>query len=1032
MRRRRKDVPLWVKIVLLSGSVLILIVLLLYDKYSTQRTQEYLHRLHQEELEKRAQIEKDLYITRDNCDFWTENTPFFTYEVVADANQLENYTEYTSAYLNNAQILIDMDGTLQERTDAQYIWRFWASSTNEKEIAVFNGGVSETFIINEQATQFYIEIENPNRIRLEVLDGDDNFGEIRVGDSQIILVEDQFLDVDNDCGQFLCDSDARKLLKFNTDMYQTVAMTDSRGEFEKLLEINEPQNMRVRLQNGNYVGELRWSDFANIDLNIEARYLIDFNARLGSGSGKFTLDINNGEYYADRSITSQYYEYAFPLTDLEEINSLYIKMDLGEGVAEFDNFSIYSANGDSLNFPGGSYLVEPYENIELLESDKIADSAIACLVDDDYLYSLRDGSLIIYQLLDNGSVGNILSSTNELGDIREMIFIKNKSALAITSRENGVYFVDISDKSAPVVCSNYDTLGMATGISSVGNYIAVCGRFFGTEIIDISDLYQPSFCSCVSNIEEYYDCFMTDGYLYVSVWANRCIEVYDLANVYNPKSINRITLDGNGGGCYVENDILYVATGYCREGEADDEFDSAFGTGTGLEIFDVSDPENIEWISACMIDGRYYIAGFDHWKVIVSNGIAYLSSVSNGIYIFDVSNPYQPIRTEHIGVSIAEDSDAYKPLSSVYILPEGGNGGDKEIITDIALSDGRIYFSGYRGGIYSYDYEAAAALMDVEGELSGQKLENQIDVRIPGYECEYFMPENGSVYAVQEYSDRIYVACGSDGILVLDQNLNIIEKHATESAVMDIQIENNFLYSAEAESGIGVYMLSDNGLTKVGMCNSSSTENILFSQLQVMGNGNHILAQAGWTFTAMIDVSDPRNPIIENEMSPGLLYSRNLCNGNVLQNGISYSAVFSRNRMVWYDGDGNEVVNYPVNLVAESDGASSLGDKVLVMNNRGYLVFDPLTIDESSIESLQNYGIEGEYLRGKPSIYEDLMVVSYGYGKKIFLVDIQNIEEPELIAQTDVEGNPDIAEITDDTIYIPLRRGGLLVLREEE
>ena len=182
----------------------------------------------------------------------------------------------------------------------------------------------------------------------------------------------------------------------------------------------------------------------------------------------------------------------------------------------------------------------------------------------------------------------------------------------------------------------------------------------------------------------------------------------------------------------------------------------------------------------------------------------------------------------------------------------------------------------------------------------------------------------------------------------------------------------------------------------------------------------------------MIDVSDPRNPIIENEMSPGLLYSRNLCNGNVLQNGISYSAVFSRNRMVWYDGDGNEVVNYPVNLVAESDGASSLGDKVLVMNNRGYLVFDPLTIDESSIESLQNYGIEGEYLRGKPSIYEDLMVVSYGYGKKIFLVDIQNIEEPELIAQTDVEGNPDIAEITDDTIYIPLRRGGLLVLREEE
>lgn len=1030
MMRRSRSVPLWIKIILLSGSVFVLIALLWYDKYTTQKTQDYLQQLQQEELERRAEIEKTLYITQDNCNFWLENTPFFPCEVMADTNQLEDYTEYTSAYLNNAQIRINMDGTLQERTDAQYIWRFWASSTNEKEIVVFNGKESESFLINEQATQFYIKIENPDRLRLEVLDGDDNFGEIKVGDSQIILVENQFLDVDNDCGQFLCDSDARELLIFNTDMYQSVALTDSRGKFQKLQEITEPEKVRVKLQNGNYVGEFCWSDFANVDLNKEACYLIDFNARLGSGSGKFTLDINNGEYYADRSITSQYYEYAFPITDLEEINSLSIKMDL-EGDVEFNNFSIYSAHGDSLDFPGGSYLIESYEKIELLESDKIADSAIACLVDDDYLYSLRDGSLVIYQLLDNGLVGNILSSTSGLGDTREMIFIKNKSALAITSRENGVYFVDISDKSAPVICSNYDTLGMATGISSIGNYIAVCGRFFGTEIIDISDLYQPSFCSCVSNIEEYYDCFMTEDYLYVSAWANRCIEVYDLSNVYDPKSINRITLDGNGGGCYVENDILYVATGYCREGEADDEFDSAFGTGTGLEIFDVSDPENIKWVSACMIDGRYYIAGFDHWKVIVSNGIAYLSSVSNGIYIFDVSNPYQPIRTEHIVVSIPEDSDAYKPLSSVYILPEGGDGGDKEIITDIALSDGRIYFSGYRGGIYSYDYAASEPLIDVEGNLSGQKLENTIDVRIPGYECEYFIPENGSVYAVEEYADKIYVACGSDGILVLDQNLNIIEKYATVSAVMDIKIANNFLYSAEAESGVGVYMFSDNGLTKVGTCNSSSTENILFSQLQVIGNGNHILAQAGWTLAAMIDVSDPYNPIIENEMSLGLLYSRNLCDGCVLQNGIKYSAVFSRNRMVWYDDDGNTVVNYPVNLVAESDGAASLGDKVLVINNRGYIVFDPLTIDEGSIENLQNYGIEGAYLRGKPSIYEDLMVVSYGYGKKIFLVDIRNIEKPKLIAQADVEGNPDIAEITDDSIYIPLRRGGLLALRKE-
>lgn len=983
-----------------------------------------------DEHQKREEEEKKLYISSANFNIWANNDVTFPYELVMDTESILENTKSYSAYINNARNVIALEDMEEAPEGKQYVWRFWVSSTNEKQLAVSNGIESILYTIGKEPTQIYTKIGTVDRLSIEVKGGKQDFGEIIVGDSQIISIDENNID-DDDFGQFLNNDVAKSMVQFEDVIAPAVALTDERGIFEELASLNMADITRVKINKDEYQGMFYWNNLDGFDVNEKDIWMIDFVAHRTSGSGKLRLSVNDGEYTAERSVTTQNHEYVFPITGIEKIEDIALKADLNEQGIQISNFKIYKAFGDTINLPGGSYLVDAYDDVTIEEKERIADNALACLVDGDKIYRLQEGKLLINYRKADGSLGDTLAELNGLGDTREMVFIKDCKALAITSRENGVYFVDVSNVEVPEICSNYDTLGMATGISTMGDYVAVCGRFFGTEIIDISDLYFPKYCSCVSNIEEYYDCFMADGYLYVSVWANQCIEVYSLKDVYHPVSINRVPLDGNGGGCYVENNILYVATGYCREGKAENEFDSAFGTGTGLEVFDVSDPSNIEWLSQCMIDGRYYISGFDHWKVIVSSGYAYMSSVSNGVYIYDVSNPSEPKRIRHISVNIPMESEAFKPLSNVYILPEGGKGGDKDIITDIALDNGLVYITGYRSGTYVLKYPNAQPLAKIQGNLNGQAETKNQSISIEGYTSSFYKPENAAVYATAIYEEKIYVACGSDGIVILDKELNVLQTVKTSRAVMDIVACNGYVYTAEAENGLGVYSISDRGLTKVGTCTIADNSSILFSQIQMLGNEKYILVQAGWTIATLVDVSDSKNPIVLDKMNLGLMYSRNLCSGNIQQGKKQYSGVFSRNKVVWYDETGKEIVEMPVALVSESDGAAAFGDKVLVLNNRGYMVFDPISINEDDLNEFPHYYIDNIKLRGKPSVHDDLLVVSYGYGKKITIVNIKDVENPELIANIEVEGTPDVAEITDDAIYIPLRRNGLLILKKK-
>ena len=198
------------------------------------------------------------------------------------------------------------------------------------------------------------------------------------------------------------------------------------------------------------------------------------------------------------------------------------------------------------------------------------------------------------------------------------------------------------------------------------------------------------------------------------------------------------------------------------------------------------------------------------------------------------------------------------------------------------------------------------------------------------------------------------------------------------------------------------------------------------------GDGKHIIAQAGFSRICIIDVSNPSVPVIVDIDSIGSMYSRNLCAGNVVTSSQGeLTAVFGRGTINWYDSRGSLYNSTANSLTGESDGAAALGNLVLALKDQGYVYYDPTKVEEDALDTLSVIKIEDVILRGKPVIKDDLMVVSYGYGHTIFLVDISDLDNPSLIESIEVIGNPDVAEITEDYILIPLRNEGLLMLKEK-
>lgn len=666
----------------------------------------------------------------------------------------------------------------------------------------------------------------------------------------------------------------------------------------------------------------------------------------------------------------------------------------------------------------GTYTSNQVDNVYLEKS--MSEPAVRAVVNDgNYVFSNSNGSIIAWETGADDSLQKVSQIDHVCSNIWKLELDANRNILVAACRSDGVYIIDYSDINDMKVVSHYDTYELATDISIDNNYIAIASRYFGVELIDISDISNPVF---VSNpwvaYEEFESCIMNGRYLYVGVWAQKKVEIFDLATITEPVLVSTIELDGKAYYMDVKDDILYVATGQHASSYNSEIADIGYGTGNGIEIYDVSSPEAPVWRSSAKAKGRWFGGKYDTWGVEVAGKYAYFFNAYNGVYIYDISDVDNPKLCTEVNTPVINGDPRFEPLNSVDFVFNNDRGKWLNApILDITVSNGVVYLASPQTGIYSYRYENA--VYENREQKKYRYEESKVD--IVDENVVYPLIED-NLWAVATVDEYVFLACDK-GIKVLDKTYKLRSFYETDSSVFDIKTYNDLLVTAEGCSGIGIYKTSGSEIEKV---NQIDLPNKLRAKTINISNG-HVVVQTEVNKVVLVNISDLDNIQIVGTSSAiaGNMYYRELAQGS------------TDNSTFYYKG-----LNGIVCLSIENGNIrEKLIDNTVLAEHCGVCVTNDYLYSSTS-KKIIRISLDGKYQRKEFPIVSDNYAL-YGklqiLGKYLVCVEeiskdltVYEIKEKtgDLVYKKTVrfsEGFPDLGCLDNNgNILIPLKRIGLV------
>lgn len=779
-----------------------------------------------------------------------------------------------------------------------------------------------------------------------------------------------------------------------------------------------------------------------------------------------------------------------PFTCTGSLSNLTVSVDNGAvefGTIVLENKG--SATFEQLALQSGIWLLEDYESIVLPESAGVKakneafytqagissgrTSDLVVSSDGNYIYSIGDGMLTVTDVTDANNpvvmskltgMGDV-AGTSSLGDTRQICLLPGKGtggadAVIFTCRSYGAFIFDMADPTAPVELAHYDALEMATGLAVYGDYAFICNRYYGVEVVDLSDPTAPThLCIILNEGGEVQSCKIVDGILYAGEYNNNCVSIYDVKDPLNYKKLGTCSLNGRGDGMAVATlngkTYLYAGTGHhSTAGLANSTplSNLSYGQGNGLDIFDVTDPANPVWLSTSKIDGRFYNTACDFWSAeyaydaATGKSYAYLVSTFNGLYVFDVTDPKAPVRVAHIALELLPDSPNYGSYgltsSSRAFIYNFDTTGDSPVkygaVGAVAADDGVLFIAGASSDLYVYPaafgFKQTAGSENAEIAVSGDYYSFDAFKDLEGYASAAV--EGGQTYAVDTLGDYVYVAAGAKGIAIYNKALELQKTVATEDICYDLYIQDGKLYAAEGRAGAAVYTIDGLSLTETWRHESTVGQ---VTTIRPSATGKFVALHVGAVTGQIVRVADKETVVSVKATSQ--MYHHNV---TALVNGryMGFWANSSSER--WYDFGENDSLDTPVRVTdsasgytpraAMTGGITAYGDQALATNSGGYVLYDPNTISSSemaaltTIKPVNGYGSATKVnIYGKATVSGNMMVSCDRIYSRIYITDITNIDAPVLLASfTGSVGNPDIAKVTDGTVYIPLGYMGLV------
>jgi len=321
--------------------------------------------------------------------------------------------------------------------------------------------------------------------------------------------------------------------------------------------------------------------------------------------------------------------------------------------------------------------------------------AYSLCYENDYVY-LADG----YNCLEIIDVSNRASpsevgSYSETGEWVAADVSGNSVLLCGIFLTNRILMVDVATKDSPSKAGEFSMGGYATGVWVEDDHVFLCNLLDGLNVLDISDIVNPTFISNYNDGYGAYEVCVRDDVIYLAA----SFDGFRMVNWSTPASLQEIYQDSalmdDTRGVTVDGDCAYVS-------------DQSYG----LYVFNVSDPQAVVEIDhyqgdgAChnlVVDGEFlYLAnGFDGFYIINITDPTNVNKVSEFTYTecypFDlcVKDNITYIADMNKGLVIVNVTDKDTPVKIAGITGLYCNG--------ICINESRLYVAAGRSGVMVYD-----------------------------------------------------------------------------------------------------------------------------------------------------------------------------------------------------------------------------------------------------------------------------------------------------------------------------------------
>lgn len=538
--------------------------------------------------------------------------------------------------------------------------------------------------------------------------------------------------------------------------------------------------------------------------------------------------------------------------------------------------------------------------------------------------------------------GGLLGEYLGLGTARQ-IEIKNHIAV-VSARSNNLFIFDITSNT-PKLLSHFKTIEYAVGVALYGNLAFISCRQYGIEVIDIHDPSHPRHITTIPTGEVQSAC-VCNGILYGGIWGAMKVLVIDIRDLNNPRRLSEISLHGRGDGVIVKDNLLYAVTGQHKRGIQNDQNhdDPLFGQGNGVEIFDISDPANPKFLIRHEFCYGYHM-GMDMWDANIAGHLLLCNDSVCGVYAYHATtfNPafhltFEDNNTAATGLTTFQSNLYVCTNNGLYLF-------DQYIFDDLYHDDTDQYLT---GTVETFVCDSDRLVQRFSGSFP--------------------------VLSVCETADGYALACGNDGIRLLDKDFHEIHHQEIRGMCCEVRAKDKYIYAAMAEDGLQIYEREDGLLRPIAQ--HRFEEPLL--QIDLSVSGKYLNCFCGELFIALLDISDLNHirQLARRDREIGNIYGSNSLSGR-LNNGSMcmfwhHDGLFLTNpeqgnfsyRQYHYDRHVSFMGYGPEN------GCDTDGERIFfnLKHNLVILPLEPCNADDLPLYPA-DHGIEGKLIYHNNKIY---------------------------------------------------------------